>query len=193
MLFDSTTSGSTSLILRLRDNESLAWNQFVELYAPLVFHWCNECNLQSCDAADVMQDVFSKAAQSISQFQSRHNGTLRGWLWTITQNQIKDFWRKKNREVNATGGTDANLRFASVVDRIDDEPTTEFENSRLLHRALEQIEADFQAQTWTAFWRSAIEGHNTAWIAEDLGLSLNSVRQAKSRVLRRLREQLGES
>lgn len=119
MLFDSTTSGSTSLILRLRDNESLAWNQFVELYAPLVFHWCNECNLQSCDAADVMQDVFSKAARSISQFQSRRNGTLRGWLWTITQNQIKDFWRKKNREVNAAGGTDANLRFANLVDRID--------------------------------------------------------------------------
>jgi len=95
--------------------------------------------------------------------------------------------------VNAVGGTDANFRIANVVDMVDDEPTTEFENSRLFHRALQQIEADFQAQTWTAFWRSAIEDHNTAWIAEDLGLSLNSVRQAKSRVLKRLREQLGDS
>ncbi len=193
MLFDSTFSEGTSLIVRLRENDSLAWNQFVELFAPLVFHWCNECKLQSCDSADVMQDVFAKASRSIHKFQSHQNGTLRGWLWTITQNQIKDFWRKRHRDADAAGGTEANFRMAQVADSIDDEPTTEFENSRLLHRALDQIEADFAPQTWTAFWRSAIEGHNTAWIAEDMQLSVNSVRQAKSRVLRRLREQLGEN
>lgn len=191
MLYDSQSSAGTSLILRLRENESLAWNELVELYAPLVFHWCHECQLQSCDAADVMQDVFSAAARSIPDFQLRADGTLRGWLWQITQNKIKDFWRRQNRQF-AAGGTAAHTRLNQLVDPIDDEPTTELENVRLLHRALDQIQSDFQPQTWTAFWRSAIEGQNTAWIADELGMSVNSVRQAKSRVLRRLREQLGE-
>jgi RNA polymerase sigma-70 factor (ECF subfamily) len=191
MLHDSKSDTGTSLILRLRENETLAWNELLELYAPLVFHWCHECKLQSCDAADVMQEVFSAVSRSIQRFQKHRDGSLRGWLWTITQNQIRDFWRKQNRQA-AKGGTVAHWQMNQLLDDINDEPTTELENSRLLHRALEQIENDFQPQTWTAFWRSAIEGHNNAWIAEELAISVNSVRQAKSRVLRRLREQLGE-
>lgn len=191
MLHDSHSDTGTSLILRLRANDTHAWNELVELYGPLVFHWCHEHKLQSCDAADVMQEVFSSAAKSIARFEKRAKGTLRGWLWTITQNRIRDFWRKQNRQA-AAGGTVAQMQMNQLVDPFNDEPTSEMENSRLLYRALEQIESDFQPQTWTAFWRSAIEGQNTAWIAEDLGLSVNSVRQAKSRVLRRLREQLGE-
>lgn len=191
MLHDSSSGTGTSLILRLRDNETHAWNEMVELYGPLVFHWCFEHKLQSCDAADVMQDVFATVAKSMHRFEHRENGTLRGWLWQITQNKVRDFWRKQSRQA-AAGGTVAQMQMNHLADPIDDEPTTELENSRLLYRALDQIESDFQPQTWTAFWRSAIEGHSTSWIAEELGLSVNSVRQAKSRVLRRLREQLGE-
>ena len=75
---------------------------------------------------------------------------------------------------------------------VDDEPTTQLQSHRLLHRALDQIKGDFAPQTWEAFWRSVVDGHNTHWIAEEIGLSPNGVRQAKSRVLRRLRQQLGD-
>ena len=74
-----------------------------------------------------------------------------------------------------------------AIDELDDEPTSPMESHRLLHRALDQIKADFAPQTWTAFWRSVVECHDTHWIAEETGLSPNGVRQAKSRVLRRLR------
>jgi RNA polymerase sigma-70 factor (ECF subfamily) len=188
----STSSHGTSLLVRLRDHETQAWNELVELYGPLIFHWCISLRLQSCDAADVMQDVFTVASNSIQQYQKRPVGSLRGWLWTITQNKVRDFWRKQKNQINATGGTEANWQFSQIEDGIDDEPTGEAEECRLVHRALALIKCDFHEQTWTAFWRSTIEGQDNRWIAEEMGLSPNSVRQAKSRVLRRLREQLGE-
>ena len=52
--------------------------------------------------------------------------------------------------------------------------------------------AEFEERTWQAFWRVTVEGQDTAEVAAQLGISANGVRQAKSRVLRRLREELGE-
>lgn len=59
-------------------------------------------------------------------------------------------------------------------------------------RALEQIRHEFQPQTWAAFWRTVVDGQTTQVVANELNLSTSSVRQAKSRVLRRLRQQLGD-
>ena len=188
---DTSTSCGTSLIIRLCDNDSLAWNQLVELYGPLVFHWCTVSRIQSCDAADIMQEVFASAVKSIHRFDTRPGHSVRGWLWTITQNKMRDHWRKRNKQQNAVGGTDAHWQMTQVP-QTDDPPTGNLETSRLLHRALDQIKGDFAQHTWDAFWQSAIEGRDTNSIAQELHLSPNSVRQAKSRVLRRLREQIGD-
>ena len=188
---ETSTSCGTSLIIRLCENDSLAWNQLVELYGPLVFHWCSVSRIQSSDAADIMQEVFASAVKSIHRFESRPGHSVRGWLWTIARNKMNDHWRKQNRQDNAIGGTNAHWQMEQVP-QTDDPPTGDVETSRLLHRALNQIKDDFADQTWAAFWQSAIEGRDTNSIAQELGLSPNSVRQAKSRVLRRLREQLGD-
>jgi len=179
------------MIIRLCDNDSLAWNQLVELFGPLVFHWCSVSRIQSCDAADIMQEVFASAIKSIHRFDSRPGHSVRGWLWTITQNKMLDHWRKRSNQDNAIGGTNAHWQMEQVPET-DDPPTGALEANRLLHRALNQIRDDFADQTWAAFWQSAIEGRDTHSIAQELGLSPNSVRQAKSRVLRRLREQIGD-
>ena len=54
------------------------------------------------------------------------------------------------------------------------------------------VRSEFEERTWNAFWRSTVEVEPTADIALSLGITANSVRQAKSRVLRRLRQELGE-
>jgi RNA polymerase sigma-70 factor (ECF subfamily) len=59
-------------------------------------------------------------------------------------------------------------------------------------RALEQVRAQFQAQTWQAFWRTAVDGVSPAEVVGELGMSLAAIRQAKSRVLRRLKQEMGE-
>jgi acyl carrier protein len=60
----------------------------------------------------------------------------------------------------------------------------------LSRRALELVRAEFENRTWEAFWRTAVDGQAPADVAEDLGMSLHAVYKAKSRVLRRLRQEL---
>ena len=54
---------------------------------------------------------------------------------------------------------------------------------------LERVQGDFAPVTWQAFLRHVQEGEPAGQVAEALGLSLNSVLLAKSRVLKRLRQE----
>jgi RNA polymerase sigma-70 factor (ECF subfamily) len=53
------------------------------------------------------------------------------------------------------------------------------------------VQPDFSPTTWEAFRQFAQAGRPAAQVAEELGLSVNAVLQAKSRILRRLREEAG--
>ena len=193
--FDSTSS---DMVSRLRARDAMAWDRMAELYAPLVFYWCRRSNLQQADAADVVQDVFASVATAIEGYESRSGSNFRGWLWMITRNKINDHFRGRQRDGEAAGGTSANAQFAQVPAEgsgyapsdADDADRHEF--SALLHRGLENVKAEFADRTWRAFWRSAVEGDTTADVAAELGITANAVRQAKSRVLRRLRDELGD-
>jgi RNA polymerase sigma-70 factor (ECF subfamily) len=51
---------------------------------------------------------------------------------------------------------------------------------------------DFQGPTWTAFLRVVVDGAAAAVVAAELNMTVNAVRLARGRVLRRLREELGD-
>jgi len=55
---------------------------------------------------------------------------------------------------------------------------------------LRRVQGDFALATWQAFRRHVLEGEPAAGVAQELGLSLNSVLLAKSRVLKRLRQEM---
>jgi len=195
----SRSAGTTreSLLERLVVRDVEAWQQLTDLYGPLVYYWCRRHSLTSEDAADVFQEVFSAVSASIGGFRRgrQGGGTFRGWLWTITRNKIRDHYRRKSMREAAAGGTEAQRRLAEIPEELTDDSTDQAERSQvdsLFHRGLELVRAEFEQRTWEAFWRVAIDGHRAADMAEELGISANGVRQAKSRVLRRLRERLGD-
>jgi hypothetical protein len=51
---------------------------------------------------------------------------------------------------------------------------------------------EFEPHTWDIFWRTVIDGCSPTILAEELGTTPAAVRQAKSRVLRRLKQEMGE-
>ena len=191
---ESSHATSPSLVGRVQANEEEAWQRLVDLYGPLIFSWGCRSGLCGEDAADVMQEVFASVAQAIRRFDPAGRGRFRGWLWTITRNKIRDYYRRMSAEPEGRGGDTALRELAELPEEWDDDASdaTRHEVRALYHRALELIRNDFQQQTWQAFWLSVIEEQPTAEIAHQLCLSENSVRQAKSRVLRRLRAELGD-
>ena len=56
--------------------------------------------------------------------------------------------------------------------------------------AMERVKGEFQANTWKAFWLTAVEGASTADAAKKTGLSPGAIYVAKSRVLARLKEEV---
>jgi len=191
---DLTPSGtSSSLIDRVKADEAGAWDRLVTLYAPLLYHWCQKWKLQEEDLADVFQEVFKTLVTHIGGFRREREGdTFRGWLRTITRNKVLDHFRKRSRD--ADGGSDANLRLAQTPAPEDDanDPEEAEAMRRLFLRGLDLIKPEFEERTWRAFWKTAIEGKTPQEAGPQLSMSPGAVRVAKSRVLQRLREELGD-
>jgi RNA polymerase sigma-70 factor (ECF subfamily) len=186
-------STSHSLLRRVRLRDAEAWRRFAALYTPLVYSWARRGGLQESDAADVVQDVFRSVFTKIDDFQKDGQCShFRGWLWAITRNRVRLFFRQRAPQPQAAGGGDAALLLAQIPDQWqrDEEPSTNDDRHALVQRALRLVKDDFSAATWQAFWRLTVVGDEAAAIAADLGQSAKAVRQAKYRVLCRLREEL---
>jgi RNA polymerase sigma-70 factor (ECF subfamily) len=191
---ESAQSTSLSLLERARRRDPAAWERLNALYRPLVLYWCRRGGVHGPDAEDVGQEVFAAAAAGLDKFHCDQPGdTFRGWLRGITRNQVLLYQRKNLGQARGEGGLDGPDRLQEVPDplgSLDNEEQTEV--SQLYYRALDQLRGDFEERTWQAFCRTVIDGRSPVTLAEELGMTAMAIRQAKARVLRRLKEEVGD-
>ena len=182
------TSTSVNLLQRLREpNADAAWARFVDLYAPLIFYWARQKNLNVSDAADLVQDVLLTLIQKLPEFQYDPTRRFRGWLRTITVNRAEDFRRRMaQRPQSGVSGISQTVPFNDDSDLFVE---AEYRIA-LVHRAMDLIRPEFREATWRAGWMLLVQGRSAADVAEELSLSLNAVYLAKSRILFRIREEL---
>ncbi|WP_422926992.1 RNA polymerase sigma factor [Singulisphaera sp. PoT] len=187
---------SLTLMEGIRAHREEAWTRLLYLYTPLVHHWCHRWGVRGEDAEDIVQEVFQAVALGMRTFRYERSGdTFRGWLRGITRNKLLDTYRRLGQGSSpATGGADSYRMFLEVPDPGlgDGDDASDLEVAGILRRALEMVRGEFEERSWQAFWRAAVEGHAPADIAMDLGVSPAAVRQSKSRILRRLKEVMGE-
>ncbi len=165
----------------------------VELYSPLIRHWCRQAGLVEHDIPDVSQEIFAAVAAKLSAFDPGRPGTsFRAWMRGIARNKLRDHFAR--REVSAAGGSEVGRQLQEVPSPSSGLELSETPESvaELYRRALNLVRDEFEPRTWNAFWRTAVDGQPAPKVAEELGISPNAVRQAKSRVLRRLKQELGE-
>jgi RNA polymerase sigma-70 factor (ECF subfamily) len=164
----------------------------VTLYGPLVYGWCRREGLQANDAADVGQEVFWAVARHIGTFHRGPGETFRGWLRTITQHKLIDFLRRKESAVIGMGGDDGVARLSQMPWPEPDPAEDAAETDSLCRRAVELVRSECDERTCQAFWRVVIDGECPAHVAQDLGMAVNAVYLAKSRLLARLRHLLAD-
>ena len=183
-----------SLLERLRANDQASWRRLHDLYEPLVRCWCAKTGLAPQDVEDVTQEVFAGAAKGLATFRhDRPGDTFRGWLRGIAKNQLLLFHRRERGKPVAEGGSDAWRNFQQVVDPLpceNEDETTEI--SLLWRRAMEQVRDEFEERTWLAFWLTVVEGRSPATLTAELEMTVAAIRQAKSRILRRLKLEVGD-
>jgi RNA polymerase sigma-70 factor (ECF subfamily) len=190
----STESGtSLSLLELVRNHNQEAWSRLLYLYSPLVAHWCYAWGVQGPDAEDILQEVFQAVARGMPTFRRDQPGhTFRGWLRVIAHRKSLDLFRDRARQPQAEGGSDALLRLQRIPTADESEQLVSEEVRLLHHRALELIRSQFEERTWQAFWQTAVERRSPLDVARDMDMTPAAVRKAKSRVLRRLKEELGD-
>jgi RNA polymerase sigma-70 factor (ECF subfamily) len=175
----------------VRTNDQAAWEHLVNRYFRLVYGWCRRAGVRPDDAADVCQEVFRSVAGSLTNFRRDRDGdTFRGWLRRITQRRLCDHRQKRREQPQAEGGSDAQERLLELAEEPLSSSATRCVQASRLGQVLDVVRCEFEQQTWQAFWRATVDGWPAADVAAALGLTTNAVYLAKSRVLRRLREEM---
>ncbi len=183
-----TSTTSFSLLQRAQQNDAEAWQRIVQLYGDVIYGWARTFRLQGEDAADVMQEVFQVVHLALPSYRRQENCSFRGWLWTITRNKVRDLIRSQRNLPLVPGGEAIQQRLLELSDVAEEEllPDCSVSQSALIRRAADLIREDFDAKSWTCFERLVFDGQAAAGVAQELGMSVAAVRQAKYRVLRHL-------
>lgn len=192
---EGSASVASSLLAQVKAMETRAWQELVDLYGPVVYSWCRQQGLRAEDAADVGQEVFAAVARSVATFRrDRPGDSFRGWLWAITRSKLCDHWRRRAAQPEAAGGSSAQQRLQEAPDPASADQTSSAPGGvvRISPEILGRLQQEFKPNTWQAFWRVTVEGQAPTEVAAELRMSPGAVYIAKSRVLHRLREALGD-
>jgi len=181
-----------SLILRLPDAADVAaWDEVVAIYTPLIRRLAFAQGMQPADADDLVQEVFSAIARSVSQWLDRTDrGGFRAWLLTIARNAAVNYLTRRGTRTLATGDDDAAAMLAEVPAPAS-EVSSQFDQEyrrEVFRWAAAQVKCQVAETTWSAFWMTQVEGISVAEAARRLEVSVGTIYVGRSRVMSRLKE-----
>lgn len=179
-----------SLLNRLAGHpEESDWRRLVDLYEPFIARWLGQAGVPDSDRPDLSQDVLTAVVKDVPGFRhSERDGAFRKWLRTVVVHRTRGYWRKKQTAAVPAG-------HLALLDQLEDPSSGisgEWDREHDAHvtqQLLVALEPEFTPTTWLAFRRQVADGLKAAEVAQELGITVNAALIAKSRVLRRLREE----
>jgi RNA polymerase sigma-70 factor (ECF subfamily) len=186
---------SLSLLDRLKGARPDAsdWNHLQGIYLPLIQRWLERVPGLGDEAADLAQEVLVVVVRAIPRFDRQREGSFRAWLRQVTVNRVRTYRRKRQRRPLA--GLDAADGFLQRLSDPNGDLAREWDrdhDQHVVEKLLAVVRPDFSPKTWEAFQRFGVDGEPAARVALEVGLSENAVILAKSRVLKRLRQEAGD-
>ena len=180
---------SESLIVHVRDpSNRAAWDQFEQLYRPVIFRIARAKGLQHADALDLVQQVLMSVSAAIGRYEKQSEGMrFRNWLSRVARNAILKALSRGPRDP-AVGGSDAMnvLRDIPADDATEALIDLEYRREVFL-RAATRVRSEVAEETWLAFESTVLQDVSIEVAARRFGMSTGSIYAARSRVMRRLR------
>ncbi len=187
------TPTSASLLNRLKaaKPDAAEWRRLTEIYLPLIRTWLAQIPELNDEAADLAQEVLIIVVKELPRFERQREGSFCAWLRNVTVNRVRAFTRQRRRRPAVADSTHSFLNELEDPASAISQQWDREHDQHVFQQLISAIEIDFSPATWLAFRRSALDGHPVASVATELGISVNAVLLAKSRVLKKLREAAG--
>ena len=178
------------LLSRLRRQpDGDAWTQLVELYQPLIYGYCRQRGLQDADSADVVQDVFAAVARAMPTFHyDRGRGLFRSWLLRVTKSKLANLINQRGPETQPVDGQLIQRMAVSYDSNRLERAEQAQRRQGLFDSVAEEVRAEFRETTWKAFWLTTMQGFSSREVSKHLGISVQAVYIAKSRVIKRFKQ-----
>ena len=185
-----------SLLKRLKHAkpDAAEWRKLHDIYLPLIRSWLTRVPGIHDEVDDLSQEVLLVVFRELAEFERYRDGAFRAWLRKITVNRIRAFHKARQKQPSAGLSAEA----ANLLAMLED-PASEMarqwdrdHDKHVFQKLLDLVQSDFEANTWRAFTRFALDGLSAEQVARELAMSENSVVLAKFRILKRLREEATE-
>ncbi len=189
----------TTLLLPLLSSPEAeeAWRVFFARYWPLLVSWAMKGGVGRANAEQIASQVLLKLScgRTLAAF-DRGRGRFRPWLRKVVHRVTLDFRRELRKTPGGVGrGGDSEKALDSLLDTESLDGLAEDLDVRLSHdlrqaeSAIERVRERLKANTWGAYYRTAILGNSAVETADALGLSVAAVYMAKQRVAAMLEEE----
>lgn len=178
-----------SLIQRLPDAADVeAWNEFVDVYGPLLFRLARGRGMQQADAEDFVQEVLTAVAKSVDRWvENEDRGPFRAWLFRIASNLAVNFLtRPKHRRLGSGDSAIRQLLAEHCAPSAESELFALEYRRELFRWAAEQVRETVAERVWLAFWRTTVGAEPIPRVAAELGMTVGAVYIARSRVTKRI-------
>ena len=180
-----------SLLDRLRvSKRERDWEVFVDVYDGLIARWLNRAGVAATDRDDLKQEIMVALVKAVPDF--HHNGRVgafRKWLKTLVTQRVLNHFRARHVRRGQQHIESSEADLLAIEDRMLTKEWEQEHDRHVLAQLMQLVEVHFTVTTWTAFRRQVLEHQPAERVAQALGISANAALIAKSRVLRRLREE----
>ncbi len=184
---------TTSTILEdLRDfSNEAAWRHFVGRFRGPIARFATSLGLSDAQADEVSQDSLSVFAERYRAGRyDRQRGKLRAWLFGIAHKQVLKVRERERRQDQRMAGFQEGR---DALESLPDPKTlVDFWNSQweafLIQECFRRVRLEYQPDSVRAFEIVVTEGRSPKEAAEEIGIPIKTVYNAKHRILKRIRE-----
>ncbi len=174
------TDNEEQLLNLVKQGDPMAMRTVYATYVRYLAAICSRYIINDEDVKDVLQDSFLKIFSSITSFEYRGKGSLKGWITRITVNETLKFLQKNNR-----------FEFVEISEQEHDKPDEEPDVDALPSSVLFQLIRELPDGYRTIFNLYVIENKSHKEIAKLLDIkestSASQLHRAKSLLATKIR------
>ncbi|MGB7344250.1 MAG: sigma-70 family RNA polymerase sigma factor [Pirellulaceae bacterium] len=169
-----------------------AWQRFDTIYRPTVYRFARRSGIKHHDAEEIAAEALRRVARAAVRWSTdRPPDQFAAWLTRVSKNALLNLVCRELTK-RGTGGTTHQLNLLERPSPTELSQTRWAEDHRreIVRHAAGRIRDDFDIDSWTAFWRTHVDGDSIVDVAADLGKTPGAIYAVRSRIVRRLREEV---